>query len=172
MKELNLIDIDEKKLKGDTADLTQMKEMLPNCESKRITNHPISESDVYIISAGKNGSDREKLYEDNSKIIREYLEKIQKVRKDNSLVIMVSNPSHRLAQLALEYVPFVIPTGTLLDNARLRLCKACGKHEKPDIQAKYLEVKESKHPNFAPATEVLIRITEYIHGVYGKENCF
>jgi len=173
LKELNLIDIDEKKLAGEIADLTQMKEMIPICEDKKITSNPISESDIYVICAGKSNDDREMLYEDNSKIVREYLEKIATVRKENSILLMVTNPSGKLAQLALDYVPLVIPIGNLLDNARLRLCKATGKHEKPSIQSEYLKVKECKgYSSMAPATEVLIRILQYTIGFVGKENCF
>lgn len=173
LKELNIIDIDEKKVRGEIADLTQMKEMISLTDNIKIVSHPISEADIYVISAGLTSDDREKVYEVNSKIVKEYLERIQKIRKENSLVIMTTNPSHKMAQLALEYVPLVIPTGTMLDNSRLRLCKVCGTHEKPNIQEKYLEVKENKsYTSYAPATEVLVRIVEYIHGTYGKENCF
>lgn len=157
---LYLLDIDEKKLKSEAADLQQAMEVL-HSNAKIIPTLEIPESDCYVIAAGKNGADREALYEENKKIIENYMPEISRKLHENSLVLIVTNPSTRLAQLALNYVPLVIPIGNLLDNARLRLCKVSGSHEKPDIQAKYLEVNEGKNPAFAPATECLVRILQW-----------
>jgi malate/lactate dehydrogenase len=158
---LYLLDIDNKKLIGESADLQQAVEIL-HSSAKIIPTNDIPEADVYVIAAGRSLDDRESLYEENKKIIENYLPEISRKRHENSLVLMVTNPSTKLAQLALNYVPLVIPIGNLLDNARLRLCKATGSHEKPDIQAKYLEVRENKGwTAFAPATECLIRILQW-----------
>jgi malate/lactate dehydrogenase len=157
---LYLLDIDEKKLMAEVADLQQAAEIL-NSNAKIEAVHDIQESDAYVISAGKGGGDRDALYEENRKIIENYMPEISRKRHENSLTLIITNPSTRLAQLAMNHIPLVIPTGNMLDNARLRLCKVSGRHEKPDIQQKYLEVKDGKNPAFAPATECLVRILQW-----------
>lgn len=158
---LFLLDTDEKKLKGEVADLQQAVEIL-HSNADVMAVRDIHESDIYVFCMGKNGSDREELYNANKPIAEEYLKRIAEVRHENSIVLMMTNPSHRLSQIALEYVPLAIPIGSLLDNARLRLCKATGTHERPEIQKKYMEAKEGKgYTNFAPATECLIRILQW-----------
>jgi L-lactate dehydrogenase len=153
--ELDLIDIDKKKLCGEIADLEQAVEVLHKNIKIEIVENP-RESDYYIICCGKSGSDRESLYEHNKDIILPYLEMIARVRKENSWVLMVTNPSGRLSQLAMEYTPLVIPIGNKLDNARLRLFKVISRHETPEIQDKYREVAINKgYTAFAPASECL-----------------
>jgi malate/lactate dehydrogenase len=166
MSELYLMDIDEARVRGEASDLQQASEILDSACKPRISiAHEIPESDVYVICAGMTNADRSSLYETNRKIIEKYMPEISKNIRNDGAVIMVTNPSHRLAQLALEYVTVVIPTGSLIDNARLRLCKAAGSHEKPDIQSKYLEAKEGKgYTSHAPASEALLRISQWING--------
>lgn len=141
--ELDIIDIDKKKLNGEIADLEQAVEVLHKNIKVDSRDEP-RESDYYIICCGKSGNDRESLYENNRLIILPYLEIIARVRKENSWIFMVTNPSGRLSQLALEYSPLVIPIGNKLDNARLRMFKVISRHEKPEIQDKYREVSINK----------------------------
>jgi len=163
MCDIDLIDIDEQKLNGEVADLIQARE---------ITRKPIDilsiseprESDIYVLCAGKNSDNRESLFEINLPIITHYSQKIAQVRKEDSALLMVTNPSTRLAKVALDYMPYVIPMGNMLDNARLRLCQINCPHEKPEIQKKYLEAKNGKgYTNFAPATEALLVIQRLIN---------
>lgn len=160
--EMDLIDTDKKKLNGEIADLEQAIEVLHRSIKIEPREEP-RESDYYIICAGKCGNDREALYNGNRKTILPYLEAIARVRNENSWILMITNPSGRLSQLALEYVPLVIPIGNRLDNARLRLCRANSRHEKPDIQARYREVADNKGwTAFGVASEVI----SYIRGRY------
>lgn len=153
--ELDLIDIDRIKLAGEIADLKQACEVM----HKNIRIESVEEprkSDCYIITAGKAGIDRNILYEENSKIILPLIKTIAKVNGEDSWVLMVTNPSHRLAQLALEHIPRIIPIGNKLDNARLRLSKVTASHENPEIQSQYHEVIMNKgYTNWATACEVL-----------------
>jgi malate/lactate dehydrogenase len=159
---LKLLDIDEKRLEGEYEDLIQAAEMLKGETSISIETK-IPPSHVYVIAAGKTSSNREEVFEENSKIVRECMEQIaSNYHCQTSMVLMVSNPSHKLAQIALEYVPVVIPTGNILDNARLNQCYATGKHESPNIQGEYLKVKNFKgFSAFAPAVEALERIYQW-----------
>lgn len=163
--QLRLVDIDEKRLHAEVADLKQAAEILHNYFVQVEATSEIKESDIYVIAAGRSSDDRESLWEANKPLVENYMAKISKVCHERSMVVMVTNPSTRLAQLALNYVPFVIPAGSMLDNARWRLCNVTGTHEKPTIQQKYLEVKDGKgHTAFAPATETIIRILQWEEG--------
>ncbi len=160
---LDLIDTDMKKLLGEYADLVQTAQLL-NLDTKIGLPLIPRQSDIYIISAGnrlKEVNDKDELVAENMDIVMEYMEKISKVRHENSVVFMVTNPSTELTKIALDYSPLVIPIGNLLDNARLRLSKVEGTHEKPDIQEQYRLVKESKgYTNWAVASEIITRIRQ------------
>lgn len=164
---LDLIDIDEKKLKGELADLEQAEEVLNKGIIIEATSEP-RKSEIYIFCAGKSlekGIDRDELYRDNLPILIDYTEKIKKVRMENSMALVVTNPSTLLAQSMMSQMPFVIPIGNKIDNARLRLCKVNCSHEKPDIQMKYIEAKEGKgYTNWAVSSEVINYILGYIYG--------
>jgi malate/lactate dehydrogenase len=163
--QLRLVDIDEKRLNAEVADLKQAAEILHNYFVQVEATSEIKESDIFVIAAGRSSDDRESLYEFNKPIVENYMAKISKVCHERSMVIMVTNPSTQLAQLALNYIPFVIPAGSMLDNARWRLCKVAGSHEKPNIQQKYHEVKDGKgHTAFAPATEAINLILRWCEG--------
>lgn len=166
VNQLDLIDTDGKKLFAEYNDFIQGAEIL---RDKIDICTPITarESDVYVISAGT-GLCRHKNYNralllaENSKIVMPIIKEIKEVRHENSLVLMVTNPSTMLSQHALNEIPLVFPIGTMLDNARLRLTKVEGSHEKPDIQKKFTVVKEGKgHTNWACACEVLTRIGQW-----------
>lgn len=162
---IHMIDIDKIRLKAEVADLTQAARVLGSKVEFEAIEEP-READFYILVCGRAGDDdRTKLYETNAPIIEEYSAKIAKVRHEKSVILIVSNPSTRLAQDALRHNPVVIPIGNRLDNARLKMCRASGAHEKPDIQGKYLDVKEGKgYTSFAPASEVLKIISEFGYG--------
>ncbi len=166
---IDLIDTDYERLASEHSDLVQAKETYKKRISVALPIEP-RESDVYVICAGnRRGNDkgsREVLYIKNRETVIRILEKIKKVRKENSLVLMVTNPSTQLSKDALDYVPLVIPCGNLIDNARLRLCKVQGSHEKPDIEQKCLDVVNGKgYTNYAITTEVLLRIIQWQRGL-------
>ena len=166
---IDLIDTDLKGLVSQHSDLLQAKETHRRRIRVALPIEP-RESDVYVICAGNrrgtNKGTRNVLYKENFTDVKAILERIKKVRKENSLVLMVTNPSTELSKLALDYVPLVIPCGNMIDNARLRLCRVQGPHEKPDIEQKCLEVVNGKgYTNFAIATEVLLRIKQWRSGL-------
>jgi malate/lactate dehydrogenase len=159
-----MIDIDKAKLRGEIADLKQAAEVM----RKRITIEEAEEpreSDLYVICAGKSSNDRESLLEVNREIVEPYLRQISKIRKESSILFMVTNPSTALSKIALDYMPYVFPIGNMLDNARLRLCQISSPHEKPEVQKRYIEVKEGKgYTNWAVASEVAELIQKIRHG--------
>lgn len=166
---IDIIDTDLVSLVSQHSDLLQAKET-HNRRTKIAMPIEPRESDVYVICAGErrgtNKCSREVLYKENFTVVKPILEQIKKVRKENSLVLMVTNPSTELSKLALDYVPLVFPCGNLIDNARLRLCRVQGPHEKPDIEQKCLDVVNGKgYTNFAIATEVLVRINQWRSGL-------
>jgi len=161
---LDLIDTDKKKLYGEMADLKQASEVLHKNIKIESAEEP-RESDFYIISCGKSGNDRESLFKENRVIILPYLAMISRARKEDSWVMMVTNPSGRLSQLALDYIPLVIPIGNRLDNARLRLCQVNASHEKPNIQMKYYEVAVNKGYTAFGVTAEVIQLLKYSIGL-------
>jgi malate/lactate dehydrogenase len=162
-EEIDMIDIDKAKLRGEIADLKQAAEVMRKRITIEETEEP-RESDLYIICAGKSSQDRESLLEANKEVVEPYLREISRVRKEGSILFMVTNPSAALSKIALDYMPYVFPIGNMLDNARLRLSQINSPHEKPEVQKKYLEVKEGKgYTNWAVASEVAELIVKIKH---------
>ncbi|RLG45339.1 MAG: hypothetical protein DRN81_02110 [Thermoproteota archaeon] len=160
-----LIESDEKTLEGHYNDLVQSIEVYNSDSYMQYGNDrlvcptkPIP-TDFYIICAGtriEHGNDRTLLFNKNKDIVEEILTMIAKVRKEDSITFMVTNPSTELTKLALDYIPNVLPVGNKVDNARLRLTKVSGSHEKPKINEQYKLVKDNKgYTNFAVTTEVM-----------------
>jgi malate/lactate dehydrogenase len=145
------------------ADLKQAAEVMRKRIAIEEAEEP-RESDLYVICAGKSSNDRESLFEANKEVVEPYLRQISRVRKEGSILFMVTNPSTALSKVALDYMPYVFPIGNMLDNARLRLCHISSPHEKPEVQKKYLEVKEGKgYTNWAVASEVAELIVKIRH---------
>lgn len=175
VNQIDLIDTDIKKLYGEYSDLVQATEVF---HRKIEICLPIQArpSDVYVIAVGtavpiteaKEGFySREMLFQENIDVVMPIIKEIKQVRHENSLVLMVTNPSNMLAQQALEHIPLVFPIGSMLDNARLRLTKVEGSHEKPNIQKKYADVKKYKgYTNWACAGEVLMRISQWGRAIW------
>jgi len=162
--EIDLIDTDERTLTGQYNDLLQANEIIDahtriNCPNK------VKASDCFVICAGsriQHGNDRKLLLKKNTKIIKEIVHDIAKVRNDDSITLMVTNPSTELTKIALDYIPNVLPMGNMLDNARLRLCNVSGSHEKPCINSQYELVKENKgYTSFGITSEVIKTIRRF-----------
>jgi len=156
---VDLIDTDSKALFGQYNDLLQAKEIADHPYTELTCPLVPRESDIYIIAAGskvEHGNDRNLLFKKNSVIVEEIAKIIAKVRNEDSMTLMVTNPTTELAKLALDHIPNVLPVGNMLDNARLRLSKVSGSHEKPDINNQYELVKNNKgHTCFGVTTEVI-----------------
>jgi malate/lactate dehydrogenase len=167
--DLDLIDINQVKAKSEAADLLQAAEVQGIKRDIHIVDSP-KESDIYIIALGsplRDGStDRISKYDSYKGIITDYAEMISRVRKEHSTLLIVTNPSTMLATDAMRHLPFVIPVGNLLDNARYRLCCVSGSHEKPDILKKYLEVKSGKDTQFGVVSEIMQYIMWHHQGFH------
>jgi len=123
---IKLIDIDEKRCRGEILDLS---DALAFCGSSNIssgTPKDAQESDIIIIAAGRNqkpGEDRIQLYNNNKKVITKIMETIRPVKNDG-IIIMVTNPLDLLTfeVQKLSNLPHshIFGTGTFLDTQRLR----------------------------------------------------
>lgn len=163
--ELDLIDTELHKLYSEYNEFIQGAEVLKK-DIEVCTPVTPRESDIYVITVGKGlpnkNYSRTLLFSDNCKIVSPIIKEIKEVRHENSLVLMVTNPSTELSKIALNDIPLVFPIGNMLDNARLRLTKVEGSHEKPNIQKKFALVKGGKgFTNWACACEVLTRIGQW-----------
>lgn len=166
VNQLDLIDTDVKKLYSEYSDLVQAAEVFRRKIEICLPVKP-RPSDIYVISVGgglprHKNYDRTLLYQENIDVVMPIIKEIKEVRHENSLVLMVTNPSTMLTETAIREVPLIFPIGNMLDNARLRLTKVEGSHEKPNIQKKFAEVKDGKgYTNWACACEVLMRISQW-----------
>ena len=125
----------------------------------------IAHADVYIVSAGwaqKNGKSRDSLYADNLPICRDVFERIADINP-SAWVLVVTNPSHRIAQEGLRHLQKVIPTGKMLDATRAMMALPKGTHESPWSRDIFQFIKATKgYTPFGPAGEVLKMLEEII----------
>lgn len=129
--EIILIDIDEKRCKGEILDLA---DTLPFCGASKIrqgTTKDAQHAHIIIIAAGarqKPGQPRAELITTNKNIIESIAHDLKDINKD-AIIIMVTNPVDTLTLLAqkLLHLPQnqIFGSGTSLDSQRLRglLCK-------------------------------------------------
>lgn len=151
---INIVDIDKEKLNSEFLDLKNCIDVL-GIKTKLNKYSEIQKSDIYILTAGRNTSkaERDKLYDDNKIIAEHYFKEIAKLNP-TAWVLVVTNPSHKLAQLGLNYLQKVIPIGNMLDNARYKSYHLFGKHEAPvDL---YKQIKKGKgYTNWGCVAEVI-----------------
>lgn len=124
--EIILIDLNEKKCRGEILDLS---DAIPfSCTSclRQGTLEEAGQADIIVIAAGarqKPGQPREELLKINWTIISSILKAMQPINKQ-AIIIMVTNPVDIMAYCAeqLSGLPQkqVFGTGTLLDTQRLR----------------------------------------------------
>jgi malate dehydrogenase len=164
-----LTDIDKARMLSEVSDINQA------CLAEGLGLTRVSASDevvtadIYVIcaSAGlhKDDSDRTHQLESNRPIISNIVSRIADVRHEMSMTLIITNPSHTLAAESLRMIPFVLPTGNILDNTRLSMCKVTGQHEKPDIQSLCDDVKRGKGcTQFGPVSEAMLYIRGYMDG--------
>lgn len=123
--ELILVDVDEKRVKGEVSDLCDGT-FLSNTRVKAGTPQQAGQSDIIIITAGakqKEGETRIQLIDRNLKILRSVIGGMQPLNS-NAIIIIVANPCDILTYFAqrLSGLPSkqVFGSGTFLDTARLR----------------------------------------------------
>lgn len=125
-RSITLIDIDEKRCRGQLLDLSDSILQSKVTQLKMGTYTDAHAADIVIICAGvrqRPGQTRASLLETNKKIIAHILKQITPLKKD-TCIIMVTNPVDVLTHLAvsLSQLPAnrVLGSGTILEGARLR----------------------------------------------------
>ncbi|TET06152.1 L-lactate dehydrogenase [Candidatus Dependentiae bacterium] len=124
--EILLIDIDEKRCKGEILDLS---DALPFCYASKIqrgTTKEAGQADIVIITAGvrqKPGQPRSDLIAENQKIIKSIINDMKPINP-NTIIIMVTNPVDILTYYAQQITDLpknqIFGSGTFLDSQRLR----------------------------------------------------
>lgn len=124
--ELILIDIDEKRCKGEILDLA---DTLPFCGASKIRQgkpQDAGHANIIIIAAGarqKEGQPRNELAAINKRVIESVLETIKPIN-DDAIILMVTNPVDILTLYAQKKSSLpknqVFGSGTFLDSQRLR----------------------------------------------------
>jgi L-lactate dehydrogenase len=124
--EIILIDVDEKRCRGETLDLTDIYALSPSTHIRSGTMKDAEQSDIVIIAAGKRqeeGESRTNMFEQNKKVIKTICSQLIGIQK-NAIVIMVTNPIDPLTLLAQNLLSIsrnhIFGSGTILDSLRLR----------------------------------------------------
>ena len=124
--EINLIDTNEIRCRGEILDLSDALSFCYPSKIKNGTPLDAKNADIIIIAAGKKqepGQDRRILLEANKKVVSSIMNSINPVN-ENSLIIMVTNPVDAMTYYAqqLSNLPksHIFGSGTFLDTQRLR----------------------------------------------------
>lgn len=123
---ITLIDIDEKKCRGEILDLSDsiLQSKIVHVKSGTFTD--AQQADIVIICAGRRqqpGQPRADLLETNKKIIEQILKEITPIKK-HACLIMVTNPVDVLTHVAVTHAGLpirqIFGSGTILEGVRLR----------------------------------------------------
>lgn len=124
--EIILVDINEKRCRGEILDLSDAISFCCTSKLKTGTIKEAGQADIIIIAAGarqKLDQPRSELININQKIIRSIIKDMQPIQKD-AIIIMVTNPMDVLECVAQEESGLpkkqVLGSGTYLDSQRLR----------------------------------------------------
>jgi malate/lactate dehydrogenase len=109
----------------------------------------LNKADIYVVSAGKPRTadmSRQDLFEFNRGVCEPIFQKIASLNPD-ARVIVISNPSDEIAELARKSLKHVIPAGAVLDARRAeivfgRKVKLGGTHSKRVIE----DMREAERP--------------------------
>jgi L-lactate dehydrogenase len=125
--EIILVDIDEKRCRGEILDL---QDVLSFCSASQVRTGSVedaNDADIIIIAAGapqKIGQPRTELIETNKKVIESIFNKLT-FKHSHTIVIIVSNPVDILTSHAQKIASIekrrIIGSGTYLDSQRLRV---------------------------------------------------
>lgn len=155
-EKISLVDIDKKKAEAECLDLRDSCKIEDIDAEITFSGEINSSSDAYVICVGiplGAGTNKERMahFEQNSKIVDSILHDIVPWNND-PWIIMVTNPSHELAKLALGMFRKVVACGRSLDI--VRTC-VYGKHEKVLYGNHYHKISVGKgYTNFGVASEV------------------
>ena len=132
--EIVMIDLNQKRLKGEVMDLEQGMAFLQPVEIRAGDYSDCADANLIVVTAGAKqtiGQTRLHLIQQNADIIKTICSEIKKY-DSKAVVVMVTNPVDTLTQLALKQLNWprqrVIGSGTVLDSARFRamLSRHCG----------------------------------------------
>ncbi len=124
--QIMLVDVDEKKCKGEVLDLSDALPFSATSKVEQATFTQAAQADIIIIAAGKPqspGQKRTELLEINGKIVKSIIEKLNPINP-KSVIIVVSNPVDPLTWYTQQLIDLpknqIIGSGTMLDSQRLR----------------------------------------------------
>lgn len=169
--ELVLIDIDEKKAKGEAMDLNHGIAFAPSkINIKSGTYQDCDNADIICICAGKNqdiGETRLDLVKKNYIVFDSIIKKIKKT-KFNGIYLIATNPVDIMTLITKKLSGFsaskVIGSGTMLDTSRLRYLVGNKLNINPKNVHAYV-VGEHGDSEFVPWTNAIVgvkNISEYL----------
>ena len=171
VRQLVLVDLDQKRLEGEVMDLSHGAPYISPVEIIAGDYSQIKNSDLVVITAGKkqkSGQTRLDLVKDNVELYRKIIPEIVKYAS-SAILLIVSNPVDVLSYAAYKFSSKpkekVIGSGTVLDTARFRflLSKHCNVDPR-NIHAYILgEHGDSEFPVWSRAM---------IGGVLFKDYCY
>ncbi len=133
-REIVMVDIDRKRLEGEVMDLSHTAPYTSPVNIIAGSYENIGDSDIIVITAGKNqqpGETRQDLVNKNVELFKEIIPKIQH-QAPKSIYLIVSNPVDILSYVThkISEKPYneIIGSGTTLDTARFRYLLAKNFH--------------------------------------------
>jgi len=132
--EIVLIDLDQRKVKGEVMDLEHGLAFVQPVEVRSGDYSDCADANLIVVTAGARqtpGQSRLELIQRNADIVKSICDEIKRCDSD-AVVLMVANPVDVLTQVALKRLGWprerVIGSGTVLDSARFRsmLSRHCG----------------------------------------------
>ena len=132
--EIVLIDLDQKRVKGEVMDLEHGLAFVQPVEIRSGDYSDCADANLIVVTAGAKqipGQSRLELIRRNANIVKSICDEIKKWDSD-AVLLMVANPVDALTQVALQRLGWprerVIGSGTVLDSARFRsmLSRHCG----------------------------------------------
>jgi len=132
--EIVLIDLDQKRLKGEVMDLEHGLAFVQPVEIRAGDYSDCADANLIVVTAGAKqtpGQSRLELTQRNADVVKSICNHIKKCDSE-AVLVMVANPVDALTQVALKQLGWprerVIGSGTVLDSARFRsmLSQHCG----------------------------------------------
>lgn len=139
VSEIVLIDKDQNRAEGNALDMNHGISFVSPVKIIAGNYPDIKGSDMVIITAGANqepGEKRTDLLKRNAKIMESIVENVLKYCKDDTIILMVTNPVDILTYIAYKISGFsrnhIIGSGTVLDTSRLKYL--LGEHTNIDVR--------------------------------------
>ena len=160
-----LYDSDKNKAKGECLDLQAAAGVMGRDYNIVGASEGMPCCDIYVLSLGEpsGGKPREGLYEVNGGLCKEVFRKVSGINPE-AVCVVLTNPSHRIAQDGLDYFQTVTPCGRLLDGARHALEITWGAHESLRTTSSYEETMACKgFTAYGPAMEAVVLVERYLN---------